>query len=125
MDVFRAKLNYPDLKAKMIQLATIYNPWVILIEDTGVGTGLIDELRIEGLNSVDIKATQPKEIRAQIQTAKFQSKRVLFPAEAPFLSDFIAELLAFPGGRNDDQVDSITQALAYEYLTMGSGVDYL
>ena len=30
-------------------------------------------------------------------------------------SDLLAELLAFPNGRHDDQVDSISQALAYEF----------
>jgi len=39
-----------------------------------------------------------------------------FPRDAPFLSELEAELLVFPQGRHDDQVDSITQALAYDPL---------
>jgi predicted phage terminase large subunit-like protein len=109
----------------MIEKAHEYDPSVILIEDAGVGTSLIDVLRHEGLNAVEVQPTQSKEIRAHIQTPKFQSNRVLFPRSAPWLSELEAEILAFPSRRNDDQVDSITQALAHEYLTIGSGVECL
>jgi len=39
---------------------------------------------------------------------------VHFPKNAPFMPDLLAELLAFPNGKHDDQVDSISQALAYK-----------
>lgn len=124
MDVCREKLNYPDLKAKMIEVARRYYPWVILIEDTGVGSGLLDELRAEGLNVVGCRPKEPKETRAHIQTAKFQSQRVRFRTNAPWLSALEAEVLSFPAGRHDDQVDSIIQALGYEYIS-GGGVDWI
>ena len=124
IDVIREKLNYPDLKARMLAAAEEFNPWVVLVEDTGVGTGLIADLRTEGLDVVEVTATQSKEARAAIQTPKFESKRVLFPKSAPWLYALEAELLAFPGGRHDDQVDSIVHALAYEQVEKG-GVDYI
>lgn len=124
MDVVREKLNYPDLKARMLAAAQQYNPWCILLEDTGVGTGLIADLKSEGLDVIDISATQSKEARANIQTPKFESGRVWLPETAPWLSELEAELLAFPAGRHDDQVDSIVQALAYEHVEKG-GVDYI
>lgn len=113
LDVCQEKLTYTELRAKMIEKANEFDPSVILIEDAGVGTGLIDILRHEGLNAFEVQPSQSKEIRAHIQTPKFQSSRVLFPSSAPWLSELEAEILAFPSGRNDDQVDSITQALAY------------
>ena len=36
------------------------------------------------------------------------------PALAEWLDDFLDELLAFPGGRNDDQVDALVQGLAWQ-----------
>ena len=39
---------------------------------------------------------------------------MFFPKEAPWLADLEAELFAFPSGRHDDQVDSISQALGYK-----------
>ena len=50
----------------------------------------------------------------EIQSAKFANGQVLFPKEAPWLRDLEAELFAFPRGRHDDQVDSISQALGHE-----------
>jgi predicted phage terminase large subunit-like protein len=38
---------------------------------------------------------------------------VLLPAEAPWLDEFRTELLRFPQGRHDDQVDSLSQFLAW------------
>ena len=37
---------------------------------------------------------------------------VHFPKNAPWLDDLEAELLGFPGMPHDDQVDSVSQALA-------------
>jgi predicted phage terminase large subunit-like protein len=124
IDVYREKLNYPDLKAKMINKAQEYDPRVVLIEDAGVGTGLLEDLRREGIDAVAVSATKDKVTRAHIQTPKFESRRVLFPNFAPWLSALEAELLAFPSGRHDDQVDSITQALAYD-VPVGPGVVYI
>ena len=41
-------------------------------------------------------------------------RSVLFPRSATWLDALEAELFAFPGGRHDDQVDSISQALGHE-----------
>jgi phage terminase large subunit-like protein len=41
---------------------------------------------------------------------------VLFPEKAPWLDDLLAELLAFSKGRNDDQVDSVSQLLTHVRL---------
>ena len=58
-----------------------------------------------------MKPKHDKKIRMAIQSAKFESGQVFFPKEAPWLADLEAELFAFPSGRHDDQVDSISQAL--------------
>jgi predicted phage terminase large subunit-like protein len=47
-----------------------------------------------------------------VQTGKFEAGLVLLPEHAPWLAAFEAELFAFPGARHDDQVDSVSQALA-------------
>lgn len=124
MNVVREKLNYPNLKALMLAEAQHYKPLFVLIEDTGVGTGVIADLKSESLDVIEISATQSKEARANIQTPKFESGRVWLPETAPWLSELEAELLAFPVGRHDDQVDAIVQALAYEHVERG-GVEYI
>ena len=49
-----------------------------------------------------------------IQSTKFENGQVFFPKEAPWLRDLEDELFAFPNGRHDDQVDSISQALGHK-----------
>jgi hypothetical protein len=38
---------------------------------------------------------------------RYTQGRILLPVEAPWLADFENELLAFPNGRYDDQVDAL------------------
>ena len=44
---------------------------------------------------------------------RFENGRVFLPANAPWLDDYVVELIGFPGTKHDDQVDSTTQALDY------------
>jgi predicted phage terminase large subunit-like protein len=114
--VFRKKLEYPDLKRAIHDQAELYGPSVILIEDKASGTPLIQELKREGV--VGVKPYSPpsgtdKVMRFLAQTPLFESGQVLLPRMAPWLDIYLRELTGFPGVRNDDQVDSTTQALDY------------
>jgi predicted phage terminase large subunit-like protein len=76
-----------------------------------------------GLQAVGVKDQGKKRDRMSVQSAKFESGQVLFPKSASWLEVLEAELFAFPGSRHDDQVDSISQALAHAvggYDTTGS-----
>ena len=55
-----------------------------------------------------------KDIRLFLQQAKFEQGRVLFPKDASWLQLFLEELLSFPESMHSDQVDSVSQALAFE-----------
>lgn len=113
LDVFRERLAYPDLRRKAHELATQYNPNIVLIEDSSVGQALIPELRQMGINVKAVRATQSKLVRASQQSAVFEAGRVSLPLTAPWLAGYEEEVLAFPNVRHDDQVDSTIQALAY------------
>jgi predicted phage terminase large subunit-like protein len=102
-------------------LADRYKPDVILIEDATTGSPLAQELRRAGKSSVRLVPVERDKIaRLYIQQAKFENGQVLFPHGAGFLPALEAELLAFPQGKHDDQVDSLTQALA----SQGSKYNY-
>jgi predicted phage terminase large subunit-like protein len=114
LHVFRQRLNYPNLKRRVQELARRDRPNKILIEDKASGTQLIQDLKADGVYAVT--AYQPptgtdKIMRLHAQTAAFENGRVLLPARAPWLADYVTELTSFPGSRYDDQVDSTTQAL--------------
>lgn len=114
VDVLRGRFDYPTLKARLIAFAGVHKPRKILIEDTGVGTGLIAELKkISRYPAIAVKPERDKRTRMDIQSAKFESGQVYLPERAPWLADLEAELFSFPQSRYDDQVDSISQALAH------------
>jgi predicted phage terminase large subunit-like protein len=113
IDVLRGRFNYPALKARAASHARAHRATKILIEDAGVGTALIAELQNEGLPAIGVKPEHDKLTRMSIQSAKFESGQVFFPNQAVWLADLESELFAFPGARHDDQVDSISQALAH------------
>jgi predicted phage terminase large subunit-like protein len=112
IDVLRGRFDYPTLKARALSHAAAHKPNKILIEDAGVGTALLAELKKTGLSAIGVKPERDKLTRMSIQSAKFESGRVLFPNRAPWLAEVEAELFSFPGSRHDDQIDSISQALA-------------
>lgn len=116
LDVYRERLDYPELKRKARELAELHRVDRLLIEDKAAGTQLIQELKAEGVFAVEPfapPAGTDKILRLYAQTALFENGRVLLPRSAPWLSDYIKELTGFPGSRYDDQVDSTTQALQY------------
>jgi phage terminase large subunit-like protein len=47
------------------------------------------------------------------QSAKIEAGHIHLPKEADWLDTFLHELLAFPTGRHDDQVDSVSQFLKW------------
>jgi predicted phage terminase large subunit-like protein len=118
LDLVRDRFEYPLLRDTALELAKRYKPHEILIEDASTGVALAQELGKKGDFFVTpIKIDRDKIGRLYVQQGKFSAGRVWFPRSAPFLADLEMELLTFPQGRHDDQVDSIAQALAYDAMT--------
>jgi predicted phage terminase large subunit-like protein len=114
LDVFRQRLDYPDLKRAVLNQIQKHNPHTVLIEDKASGTQLIQELRHQGQYRVKPYVSPPqndKIMRLYSQTTKFESGSVLLPNKASWLKDYLHELTTPPGTKYDDQVDSTTQAL--------------
>lgn len=113
--VFRDRLAYPDLRRKIPQLALEFGVDTILIEKAGFGFSLLQDLRNDpphGMPApIGIVPKGDKQDRLAAQSAKIEAGQVLLPGEAPWLADFLTEILAFPSSRHDDQVDSLSQFL--------------
>jgi predicted phage terminase large subunit-like protein len=115
LDVTRDRYEYPRLREIATALAERFNPSVIMIEDASTGIALCQDLRQAGTYAIrPIPVERDKIGRLYVQQAKFEAGLVLFPKGALFLPELETELLTFPQGRTDDQVDSISQALAYK-----------
>ncbi|MCZ6859004.1 MAG: phage terminase large subunit, partial [Alphaproteobacteria bacterium] len=121
-DVRRERLVYPDLRRLVVQLAGRDHPDAVLIKDRSSGTQLIQDLREEGkVRPIPINPEADKITRMIVQTAKLEAGNVFIPEQAPWLEDFRNEILQFPNGRHDDQVDSMSQ---YLVRSAASNIDY-
>ncbi len=119
LHVERGRLEYPDLRRALIRIAAEYRADTTLIEDTELGRALTQDLRHAG----DLRPflTQPKfdkTARFLAVTPRFEARQVLLPRHATWLEPYTAELLSFPTGRHDDQVDATAQALRYIWSRM-------
>jgi predicted phage terminase large subunit-like protein len=120
IDVFRARLQYPDLRRKLAGLAAKHGAGIILIENAGPGMALLQDLWRDlprGIaRPLGQKPEGSKADRMVAQSAKIEAGHVHLPREADWLDTFLLELLAFPNGRHDDQVDSVSQFLKWSSL---------
>jgi predicted phage terminase large subunit-like protein len=118
LDVFRRKLEFPELKRAVKELASLWQSAIVLIEDKSSGTQLIQQLRVDGFSRVQPAPLMDgdKIMRLRAQTAKIEGGFVLFPIEAHWLDTYLSELLTFPNSKFDDQVDSTVFALAWSTL---------
>ena len=113
LEVVRGRFPFEQLKRKVMEVKEHYgSAATLLIEDSPISRGLIQSLRERSINVTTYKPDTDKESRAIGQTDLFEGGSVRLPERADWLEDFTAELLAFPG-RHDDQVDALTQGLAW------------
>jgi predicted phage terminase large subunit-like protein len=87
---------------------------------------LIQDLRCDETPGVpypvEIASEADKITRMSCTSSKIEAGQVFLPASAPWLGDFHAELMQFPHGRHDDQVDSLSQFLGW--IDHGAGNDW-
>jgi predicted phage terminase large subunit-like protein len=117
LDLFRDRLNYPDLKRAIELQALRFRPDSVLIEDKASGMALIQDLRQHRVAAIGLPiAIEPegdKVTRAAAQSAAIETGWVHLPRRASWLGELRTEILQFPYGRHDDQVDSIAQFLKW------------
>jgi predicted phage terminase large subunit-like protein len=91
-----------------VSLAQRWGVDLVIIEDTASGMSQISLLKEHApLNVIGRHPGADKVTRMSRQQGRFEAGRILLPNEASWLADFENELLAFPYGRYDDQVDAL------------------
>jgi phage terminase large subunit-like protein len=85
------RLEYPDLRRKIIALGTKHAAETILIENAGPGMNLIQDLRADLkkpiVNPIPIKPEGSKVDRMVAQSAKIEAGHVYLPKGAPLACD--------------------------------------
>ena len=114
VDLVRGRFPFDRLKREIIALKGRYpRNTALLIENSPISKGLIQSLEQEYINVIEVTPDRDKISRAISQSDLFEGRSVHYPAKAPWADEFMAELLSFPG-RRDDQVDALMQGLAYQ-----------
>lgn len=115
LDLFRERVEYDALESKVFRLINTYQPDKVLIEDNSNGRAFLQRQRMakKGILFQSVIAKDSKEDRLITQLDFLHSDRVCFCNEDPWWPELKRELSAFPMGRYDDQVDSISQFLKW------------
>lgn len=119
VDVWRRRANTMDVVEQMLRTARQYRPVIWWAEKGHISKAIGPFLRkrmaesntyfaVHEMTPSADKATRSTSIRGRLEQGK-----VIFPAHSPWLVDFESELLKFPFGTHDDQVDALS------YLGLG------
>lgn len=119
LEIWKERVKYPALKKAVINMATKWGKFVneVLIEDKASGQSLIQDLREARDFPWPIIAMEPgrdnKVIRMETESPMIEGGKVYIPetGTAVWLFDFETECANFPRGKNDDQVDAMSQYL--------------
>jgi predicted phage terminase large subunit-like protein len=113
VDVWRGRVEFPELVRAIKKAADEHKPRAILIEDAAAGQSAIQALlRDTKLPIVPAPAKGSKVSRAEAVSPLFEAGKVLLPRQSPrWLGHWVEEHVAFPGSRHDDQVDTTSLAL--------------
>lgn len=108
LDVFRERLEAPDLEEAMKAQYEAFRPDEVLVEKKASGISMIQVLQKE--TGVPILPVSPqgrdKVARARATTPYLKVGRVLLLSGADWIPPFLSELGLFNDGDHDDQVDA-------------------
>lgn len=114
VDQIRKRMDFAETAQAVIDFSAKW-PKAIrkVIEAKANGHAILSYLqsKVSGLEGVT--PVGGKLARARSVTPLFSAGNVWLPASAPWVRDYVDELQKFPRGRNDDQVDATSQALAF------------
>ncbi len=127
LDVVRLRAELPEVRAAIKARDAAESPDLIVLDERGVGLGLLQELRREGFAHIEgsSRTSEPLEREAgesRPNASKVErfgraalaiaDGRVVLPHSAPWLDAFVYEVASFPNIADKDQVDSMSQLVA-------------
>lgn len=114
LDLYRKRLEFPGLSKAVKIKAQKWAADLILIEAMNAGIPLIQDLRVHTqLNIYSVIPKGDKATRMMSESSAVEAGKVYLPKEADWLAEFQREVVQFPKGKHDDQVDSLSQFLKW------------
>ena len=113
VDLINERFNFTET-IRAIRMMKARHPRVlnILIEDKANGSAIIQVLREEMFGITAITPHESKEARVDAVSFAIECGNVYLPKDKNFTWEFIEQCAAFPNGKHDDIVDSMSMALA-------------
>jgi len=109
LDVIRERFEGADHLNLIKRIISEWHPLSVGIESVQYQVTLVQQAMRDGLPVVPLRADTDKVSRSLLIAARINEGMVFFLKPAKWLDAFESELLQFPNGRHDDQLD----ALAY------------
>lgn len=113
LDVYRFKLDDgQEIMARVVEYAKLWNPILIGFEDGSILKSLLSTFTktcaeknfypsYEVLPTLTDKMVRAQPLRGRMQVGKFWVRE-----NAPWKDEYLTEMLRFPAGKHDDQVDA-------------------
>lgn len=112
LDLLRKRMHPSEVGPAMRDFMDRHEIRRAYVERSGFKSDEMQVIRKSfGLPMVELQVNVDKEERAMPAADYMATSRLLFPARAPWLPALLHELLAFPNGEHDDQVDAISHGV--------------
>jgi predicted phage terminase large subunit-like protein len=113
LNAFRARLEFFELKKKVMEEYKDYEPDALIVEKKASGISLYQELRRMGVPVSEFTPSKGNDKITRLNAVSdiIQAGRVWVP-NTNWAEELIDEVASFPAGEHDDYVDSTTLALA-------------
>jgi len=120
----RGTMTFPETVTALLQFRQRHS-YVngVLVEDKANGPAVMALLHDKVPGMIPVNPEGGKEVRAHAVSWCYEAGNVHHPQASWVAEDLEPEMLAFPAGKNDDQVDCVTQALARWTSEEQTGVD--
>ncbi|MFC5775152.1 phage terminase large subunit [Ectobacillus antri] len=119
-DSVKARMNFPTTLQTIRNMVRKHpNAHVKLVEDKANGSAIISMLQREIGGMIPVNPQGGKVARVNAISAYIEAGNVYLPRQAEWVHDFVEECASFPKGKNDDQVDCMSQALNRLYYNAG------
>jgi predicted phage terminase large subunit-like protein len=117
LDVSRKQMEFPVMSAEIARMCRRWKADALLIEMKGNGLSYY-QLKKDGgapapMIPIEVSGHQSKEFRFDQVTPMFEAGQVYLPERASWLPDYEKEIVSFPLGKHDDQVDATSQYLKW------------
>lgn len=121
LDRLRRHTDFVALQQCVVAQQKRWNADRVVIEKNGSGSSLVQQLKEDGYPWAigTLTGANNKEVRLINQASRLISGEYVIPRNVPWFHELKREFMAFPNGNTDDQVDSVSQFVAWLHNNRG------